>query len=95
MSNGSCCICLESLLAHGIQSLACGHLLHESCAREMRRLGSSGRCPICRRKDDEPTVSSVACCVNTDNALCNDGSRGSGDRVELGGGGEFHTSHEQ
>ena len=35
-------------------------------------------------------------------ALCNDGSGGSGDRVELGGGGgggeavlEFHTSNEQ
>jgi hypothetical protein len=43
----SCCICLDSLNTGARQTLSCGHLLHESCVREMRRLGASGSCPLC------------------------------------------------
>eukprot|EP00929_Paragymnodinium_shiwhaense_P027726 TRINITY_DN16208_c0_g1_i1.p1 TRINITY_DN16208_c0_g1~~TRINITY_DN16208_c0_g1_i1.p1 ORF type:complete len:518 (+),score=66.78 TRINITY_DN16208_c0_g1_i1:89-1642(+) len=54
-NSGLCCICLESLDTPGLgcQTLGCGHKLHEKCVSEMRRLGASASCPICRRGDDD------------------------------------------
>jgi len=50
MEKDKCVICLQDLetLGLGRQTLACGHTLHEECVLEMRRLGASGCCPICR-----------------------------------------------
>ena len=45
----------ESLLEHGRQTLPCGHVLHESCVREMLRLGRWGRCTQCRETSDDLT----------------------------------------
>jgi len=47
---GCCCICLEDLETPGLgtQVLQCAHVLHERCVTELRRLGASGCCPLCR-----------------------------------------------
>jgi len=52
-----CPVCQEDLVlpAFGRQTLQCGHVLHERCVTQMRRMGSSGRCPVCRRTDDDLT----------------------------------------
>lgn len=57
---GDCCICLESLLKGGRQTLPCGHVLHESCVQNMKRLGASGRCPPCGEASDELTPLQVS-----------------------------------
>ena len=46
-----CCICLNSLLVGGVKKIACGHLFHTNCLREVlerERSFSSAKCPLCR-----------------------------------------------
>ena len=59
-SEGDCCICLESLLKRGRQTLPCGHVLHETCVQDMKRLGASGRCPLCGEASDDLTPLQVS-----------------------------------
>ena len=57
-----CAICLEPLATPGrdCQRLGCGHALHKHCVVQMRRLGASSLCPLCRRQsDDLATVESM------------------------------------
>jgi len=46
-----CCICLERLEIDdlGVQRLPCGHLMHKLCVTQLRRSGTSCRCPLCRQ----------------------------------------------
>eukprot|EP00931_Biecheleriopsis_adriatica_P088272 TRINITY_DN62633_c0_g1_i1.p1 TRINITY_DN62633_c0_g1~~TRINITY_DN62633_c0_g1_i1.p1 ORF type:complete len:649 (+),score=98.56 TRINITY_DN62633_c0_g1_i1:68-2014(+) len=55
--DATCAICLKSLTTPGwsCQALACGHRFHETCLREMRRLGASDRCPLCRTSHEDLT----------------------------------------
>ena len=46
-----CCICLNSLLVGGVKKIACGHLFHTNCLREVlerERSFASAKCPLCR-----------------------------------------------
>ena len=49
-ADGSCCMCFESLLRHGLHSLFCWHILHENSAFELRRYGAAGGYPLCLAK---------------------------------------------
>ena len=51
----TCCICLSDLKqpGEGRQTLGCGHVFHERCITELRRRGSSGRCPLCRATHED------------------------------------------
>ena len=39
----------------GLPAKQCGHRLHKRCVAEMRRLGGSGRCPLCREASADLT----------------------------------------
>jgi hypothetical protein len=46
-----CCICLNSLVVGGVKTIACGHLFHTNCLREVlerERSFASAKCPLCR-----------------------------------------------
>lgn len=46
-----CCICLNSLLVGGVKKVACGHLFHTNCLREVlerERSFANAKCPLCR-----------------------------------------------
>ena len=45
-----CVVCHEALAAsgEGCRTLACNHVLHETCIRELRRFAPTWLCPICR-----------------------------------------------
>ena len=46
-SDGLCCMCVENLLQHGLQSLACGHMFHESFVLKTSRYRAAERRPFC------------------------------------------------
>ncbi|KAL3821673.1 hypothetical protein ACHAXA_006093, partial [Cyclostephanos tholiformis] len=46
-----CCICLNTLMVGGVKTIACGHLFHTNCLREVlerERSFASAKCPLCR-----------------------------------------------
>ena len=46
-----CCICLNSMTVGGVKKVACGHLFHTNCLKEVverERSIASAKCPLCR-----------------------------------------------
>ena len=50
VSGDVCCVCLSSMTSH-VKKVACGHLYHAACLREVverARSMEAARCPLCR-----------------------------------------------